>query len=115
MTRNIWRRTAFRSASGGVEVAQDDWTLLRPSGEPLARLYLARLYKVTGGPQSGRWYWTVLFRPDGSVGSGGPDLQRVDAPPAKRARPAYRKRCGVEALPFNRTLNRTRRRVSKKT
>jgi hypothetical protein len=59
MTRNIWRRTAIANASGGVEVAQDDWTLLRPSGEPLARLY-----KVTGGPQSGRWYWTVLFRPE---------------------------------------------------
>jgi hypothetical protein len=66
MTRSIWRRTAFKSASGGVEVAQDDWTLLRPSGEPLARLY-----KVAGGPQDGRWYWTVLFRPGGSVGSGG--------------------------------------------
>jgi hypothetical protein len=63
MTRNVWRRTAFKSASGGVEVAQDDWTLLRPSGEPLARFY-----KVTGGPQRGRWYWTALFRPDGSVG-----------------------------------------------
>jgi len=46
MTRNIWRRTAFTSASGDVEVAQDDWTLLRPSGEPLARLY-----KVTGRSQ----------------------------------------------------------------
>ena len=23
------------------------------------------------GPQDGRWYWTVLFRPDGSVGNGG--------------------------------------------
>jgi hypothetical protein len=66
MTRNIWRRTAFTSASGRVEVAQDDWTLLRPSGEPIARLY-----KVAGGLQGGRWYWTVLFRPDGSVGIGG--------------------------------------------
>ena len=37
-----------------------------PSGEPLARLY-----KVMGGPQDGRWYWTVLFMPDGSVGNGG--------------------------------------------
>jgi hypothetical protein len=66
MTPNIWRRTAFRSASGDVEVAQDDWTLLRQSGEPIARLY-----NVNGGPQDGRWYWTVPFRPDGSVGSGG--------------------------------------------
>ena len=66
MTRNSWRRTAFTSISGDVEIAPDDWTLLDPSGEPLARLY-----KVMGGPQNGRWYWTVLFRPDGSVGNGG--------------------------------------------
>ena len=66
MTRNSWRRTAFASISGDIEIAPDDWTLLDPSGEPLARLY-----KVMGGPQDGRWYWTVLFRPDGSVGNGG--------------------------------------------
>ena len=66
MTRNSWRRTAFESISGDVEIAPDDWTLLDPSGEPLARLY-----KVMGGPQDGRWYWTVLFMPDGSVGNGG--------------------------------------------
>ena len=58
MTRNNWRRTDHNG-----EIAPDDWTLLDPSGEPLARLY-----KVFGGPQDGRWYWTVLFRPDGSVG-----------------------------------------------
>jgi len=61
MTRNKWRRTDLNG-----EIAPDDWTLLDPSGEPLARLY-----KVFGGPQDGRWYWTVLFRLDGSVGSGG--------------------------------------------
>ena len=57
MTRNSWRRTAFASISGDVEIAPDDWTLLDPSGEPLARLY-----KVMGGPQDGRWYWTVLIQ-----------------------------------------------------
>ena len=61
MTRNKWRRTDLNS-----EIAPDDWTLLDPFGEPLARLY-----KVFGGPQDGRWYWTVLFMPDGSVGKGG--------------------------------------------
>jgi hypothetical protein len=66
MTSNSWRRTAFESISGDVEIALDDWTLLDPSGEPLARLY-----KVFGGPQNGQWYWTVLFMPDGSVGKGG--------------------------------------------
>ena len=63
MTRNIWHRTAFKSIKGEVEVAQDDWTLVNPAGEALARLY-----KVSGGPQDGRWYWTVLFRPDGVIG-----------------------------------------------
>jgi hypothetical protein len=66
MTRDRWRRTAFEDRGGNVEIAPDDWTLLDPSGEPLARLY-----KVMGGPQDGRWYWTVLFMPDGSVGNGG--------------------------------------------
>jgi hypothetical protein len=66
MTRNNWRRTAFESTSGDVEIVPDDWTLFDPSGVPLARLY-----KVMGGPQDGRWYWTVLVMPDGSVGNGG--------------------------------------------
>ena len=61
-----WRRTSFEDTAGNVEIAPDDWTLFDPSGEPLVRLY-----KVTGGPQDGRWYWTVLVRPDGSQGSGG--------------------------------------------
>jgi hypothetical protein len=66
MNLNTWRGTAFEDGSGSVEVALDDWTLLDSSGKPLARLY-----KVMGGPQDGRWYWTVLFRLDGSVGNGG--------------------------------------------
>ena len=49
MTRNKWRRTDLNG-----EIAPDDWTLLDPSGEPLARFY-----KVFGGPQNGQWYWTV--------------------------------------------------------
>lgn len=64
MTRNKWRRTDLNG-----EIAPDDWTLLDPSGEPLARLY-----KVFGGPQDGRWYWTVLFMPDGSVGNSGTEF-----------------------------------------
>jgi len=40
MIRNKWRRTDLNG-----EIAPDDWTLLDPSGEPLARLY-----KVFGGP-----------------------------------------------------------------
>jgi hypothetical protein len=33
MTRNKWRRTDLNG-----EIAPDDWILLDPSGEPLARL-----------------------------------------------------------------------------
>ncbi len=66
MTRNTWRRTVFTSINGNDEIAPDDWTLLDLSDKPLARLY-----KVTGGPQDGRWYWSVLFMRDGSVGNGG--------------------------------------------
>jgi hypothetical protein len=66
MTRNKWRRTAFEDRSGNVEIAPDDWTLFGPSGKAVGRLY-----KVRGGPQDGHWYWSVLFRPDGTVGSGG--------------------------------------------
>jgi len=39
-----WRRTPFTDTAGTVEIAPDDWILLDPSGEPLARLY-----KVFGG------------------------------------------------------------------
>jgi hypothetical protein len=70
MTRNKWRRTDVNG-----EIAPDDWILLDPSGEPLARLY-----KVFGGPQNGQWYWTVE-----------PDLQRRGARRGKPARRAYRK------------------------
>ena len=92
MTSNSWRRTAFESISGDVEIALDDWTLLDPSGEPLARLY-----KVFGGPQDGRWYWTVLLKPDGAWETVEPDLQRRGARRGKPARPAYRKRCAIDA------------------
>jgi hypothetical protein len=33
MTSNSWRRTAFESISGDVEIAPDDWTLLDLSPE----------------------------------------------------------------------------------
>jgi len=56
MTHIKWRRT---------NLAPDDWTLLDASGEPLARLYI-----VSGGPQDGRGYWSVLFRRDGFAVTG---------------------------------------------
>ena len=86
MTRNKWRRTDLNG-----EIAPDDWILLDPSGEPLARLY-----KVFGGPQDGRWYWTVLFMPDGSVGNGGSGLHQRGGRHGKPARRAYRKRCAID-------------------
>jgi hypothetical protein len=64
MTRNSWRRTVFESISGDVEIAPDDWTLLNPSGEPLARLC-----KVFGGPQNGGKRWNWIYG-DGARGAG---------------------------------------------
>ena len=40
---------ALQGTDENSEIAPEDWTLLDPSGMPLARLY-----KVTGGPQDGR-------------------------------------------------------------
>jgi hypothetical protein len=96
MTRNSWRRTAFTSINGDVEIALDDWTLLDPSGEPLARLY-----KVMGGPQDGRWYWTVLYMRGGRVGNGGTGFTATgrEARGGKPARRAYRKRCAIDCRP----------------
>jgi hypothetical protein len=80
MNRNIWRRTVFTSISGEVEVAQVDWTLLNPAGEPLARLY-----KVSGGPMVLDSCWTAEWE------TAELDLQRAGAQRLKLARRAYRK------------------------
>jgi hypothetical protein len=61
-----WRRTSFRRLDGAVDIAADDWTLEDGAGQPLARIY-----KQTGGPQSGRWMWFVQINPQGRPWNGG--------------------------------------------
>ena len=87
MNLNTWRRTAFEDASGSFEVAPDDWTLLDPSGKPLARIY-----KVAGGPQDGRC--TGPFY-SGRMAAWDPvelDLWRLGARRGKLVRRGYRNR-----------------------
>ncbi len=55
-----WRRTAFTLIDGVVEVLADDWSLL------LGNLPAARIYRVSGGPHDGRWFWAVQIGPGGA-------------------------------------------------
>ena len=76
---------------GLKSIAPDDWILLDPSGEPLARLY-----KAFSGPQDGRWYWTVLFMRDGSVGSGGTGFTATGREAREACEERIRKRCAID-------------------
>ncbi len=48
-----WRRTALTQADGSP--VPDDWTLVDARGQAVGRIY-----KMTGGPQDGHSFWTVL-------------------------------------------------------
>jgi hypothetical protein len=52
-----WRRTAFARIDGAVDIAEDDWSLM------IDRLPAARIYRVNGGPNDGRWFWAVQIGP----------------------------------------------------
>ena len=60
-----WRRTAFERIDRKVEAAPDDWSLVDETGP------IARIYNVVGGPNEGRWFWTVLIAKDGRPYNGG--------------------------------------------
>ncbi len=38
----------------------DDWSLVDERGQPLGRIY-----RITGGPKDGHWFWTVLVDAQG--------------------------------------------------
>ena len=61
-----WRRTSFRRLNGSIDIAPDDWCLEDENGQALARIY-----KVTGGPQSHQWFWAVQVGRDGQPRNGG--------------------------------------------
>lgn len=60
-----WRRTSFKRLDGSIDVLDDDWSL------SLGGLSIARIYRVNGGPQDGRWAWFVQVFSDGTPGNGG--------------------------------------------
>ena len=52
-----WRRTPFARIDGAVESVENDWSLF------VDGLSAARIYRVRGGPNDGRWFWTVQIGP----------------------------------------------------
>ncbi len=86
MTQNLkWRRTALTRADGSP--VADDWTLVDERGQPVGRIY-----KMTGGPKDGHWFWTVLIDAQGRPWNGGTG----DCPAGREAKEA------VEALTLHR-------------
>lgn len=60
-----WERTSI----DGRTALEDDWSLADGG------LSLARLYRLSGGPQAGRWAWFVQVWPDGTPGNGGTGVE----------------------------------------
>jgi hypothetical protein len=59
-----WRRTALTRADGAP--VPDDWCLVDPQLGPIARIY-----RVTGGPRDGNWFWAVQIDKQGRPWNGG--------------------------------------------
>ncbi len=59
-----WRRTTLSGADGAL--VSDDWSLVDEHGQAVGRIY-----KMTGGPQDGHWFWTVLVDEQGRPWNGG--------------------------------------------
>ncbi|MCC3246116.1 hypothetical protein LG047_12430 [Methylocystis sp. WRRC1] len=68
-----WRRTAFKRLDGSIDVMEDDWSLSDGG------LSLARLYRLKGGPQDGRWAWFVQIGPDGAPANSGTGVSLTGA------------------------------------
>lgn len=64
MSDRRWRRTALTRADG--RPVPDDWSLVDEQLGPVARIY-----KETGGPRDGQWFWTVLVDGLGRPWNGG--------------------------------------------
>ncbi len=69
-----WKRTALTRADGSP--VPDDWVLANERGQPVGRIY-----KMTGGPKDGHWFWTVLVDAQGR-----PDIGRPGARPKRRSK-----------------------------
>jgi hypothetical protein len=71
MTR-ISRRTALTRADG--QLVADDWAFIDASGQAIARIY-----RVTGGPRDGEWFWSVLVDAEGRPWNGGTGYELTGA------------------------------------
>jgi hypothetical protein len=59
-----WRRTDLVRADGSLP--PDDWRLTDPTLGAITRIY-----RPTGGPQGGRWFWAVQVDAKGRPWNGG--------------------------------------------
>jgi hypothetical protein len=71
MTRK-WRRTNLTRADG--QLVADDWAFIDASGQAIARIY-----RETGGPRTGEWFWAVLVDAEGRPWNGGTGYELTGA------------------------------------
>lgn len=64
MTSNSWRRSRLVWPDAALTI-EDDWTLVSPSGETLARIYDAGR---DDGVEDGAWRWRIYPRDGVSIG-----------------------------------------------
>ncbi len=74
----------------------DDWSLVDERGQPIGRIY-----RMTGGPKDGHWFWCVLIDAEGRPWNGGTGdcLTGREAKAAVEARVAPSGRLPDEHLP----------------
>lgn len=77
MAPRKWRRTALTRSDGSP--VPDDWSLVDEHLGPVARIY-----RMTGGPQDGLWFWAVQIDAQGRPWNGGTG-QAADGRQAKEA------------------------------
>lgn len=61
-----WRPWTVPLLGGEQEISPDDWLLYDDEGRQVARISL-----VVGGPNNGKWRWSLQIRPDGERLNGG--------------------------------------------
>jgi hypothetical protein len=72
MADRKWRRTDLRGADG--HHVRDDWCLIDEKLGPIARIY-----RLTGGPQDGQWFWAVQIDAHGRPWNSGSGSEAIGA------------------------------------
>jgi hypothetical protein len=67
-----WRRTSLTRADG--QLVPDDWSLVDVCDQAIARIY-----RVTGSPRPGEWFWAVLVNAEGRPWNGGTGYELTGA------------------------------------